>query len=135
MKRLDLSSCARSIRIAKAASLRQIGREVKTAIAGEFKLNNKAGVPNKRNQYAGRRSSISQSLAKDSGQALANLNSSIEGNKVVIGIRKFTNTLNGGKNYIQGWEDSGSRPTIANALEKTRDRIYSIVRTNKNSKL
>lgn len=132
--RLNLSGVTRAINIAKSASLKQIGRELKTSIAGEFKSGNKSGVLNKRNQYSGRRSSPFQSLAKDSGEALANLNYDISNNKVTVGIKNFTNSENGGKNYIKIWENS-NRPTIGNALEESRDKIYSIVRTNIKSKL
>lgn len=133
MKRLDLSNVKKAINAARSISLRKIGREVKTAIAKEFTSNNKTGIINPKNQYAGRRSSPFQSLAKDSGQSLANLNYDVSANKVVIGIKKFTNT-NGGKNYISYWENN-NRPTIANALEKTKTKIYSIVETNLNSRI
>jgi len=121
MRLLDLSNVTKSINSAKSAAMRQCARELQSAIRSEFKSKDKIGVLNKRNQYAGRRSASGQSLAKDSGAALSNVNYEISAKKVVVGIKKFRD------NYVAYWEEK-DRPTIANALAKSMDKIDSIFR-------
>lgn len=128
MKKLNLSWLESSIRSGIRHSLRDSGKLMAKAIADEFKDPKKSGVRNKRNQYAGKRSALGQSLAKDSGEALSNLNYSIKNDRVVIGIAEFEN------NYVKYHEENG-RPTIAIAYNKNKSKIESIFRRNISNKI
>jgi len=94
---------------------------VKQSIASEFKKP-KTGVRNIKNQYEQKRSSLGESLAKDSGDSLKNLEIQNLGTSAIVGIVSF------GTDYVKAWEKE--RPTMQPAADKSLQKIEEIFTKN-----
>lgn len=129
LKILDLNQIIGNIQINTNKALREAAEVVNSNIKKEFKATNKRGVTNLNNQYAKRRSTNGQSLAKDTGVAMDDLLTISKPNSSTIEGGFLDNSAGKGGNYIAEW-DEGGRSVIKPALDKGLRAIETIFNKN-----